>query len=130
MAQTDPSNLLVCGTNSFNPRCRTYTTEKVNTKKENLKLKTDKTKNDSVKESKEGEAKLGSEYNGVSQDPEEHEGKFRINHEFSGKGSCPHDPRHNSTAIFTGSLANCIFLYKSFIGKTAYIYFILVNKIL
>ena len=30
------------------------------------------------------------------------DGKFRISHEFNGKGSCPHDPRHNSTAIFTG----------------------------
>ncbi len=26
LAQTDRSNLLVCGTNSFNPKCRTYST--------------------------------------------------------------------------------------------------------
>ena len=110
MAQTDPSNLLVCGTNSFNPRCRTYTTEKVTTKKENLKLKTENTKNDSAKTSKDGDPTLDSGYINESQDPEEHEGKFRINHEFAGKGSCPHDPRHNSTAIFTGNLANGIFL--------------------
>ena len=25
-----------------------------------------------------------------------------VDEEFSGKGFCPYDPRHNSTAIFTG----------------------------
>ena len=110
MAQPDPSNLLVCGTNSFNPRCRTYTTEKVKTKQENSELKTEKTKKNLAKESKDAPSTLGLEYNKESQAPEDHEeGKFRINHEFSGKGSCPHDPRHNSTAIFTGNLHTPIF---------------------
>ena len=50
------------------------------------------------------ESKLNPSYDNELQDGEEDDGKFRINHEFSGKGSCPHDPRHNSTAIFTGML--------------------------
>ncbi len=28
--------------------------------------------------------------------------RFQVKHEFSGKGFCPYEPRHNSTAIFTG----------------------------
>ena len=28
--------------------------------------------------------------------------EYWMHHEFSGKGYCPHDPKHNSTAIFTG----------------------------
>ena len=106
MAQTDPSNLLVCGTNSFNPRCRTYTTKKVNKKIEDVKSKTDTTKKGSSKSAKTTETSKSSVgYNSEPQDPEEYEeGKFRINHEFSGKGSCPHDPSHNSTAIFTGTI--------------------------
>ena len=31
-------------------------------------------------------------------------GDVVVEEEFSGKGFCPHDPRHNSTAIFTGIL--------------------------
>jgi semaphorin 6 len=64
LAQTDPSNLLVCGTNSFNPKCRTYS---------------------SIDEKEENEKE-----------------EFKVKHEFSGKGFCPYDPKHNSTAIFTG----------------------------
>ena len=31
-------------------------------------------------------------------------GQLKVEKEFSGKGFCPYDPRHNSTAIFTGKL--------------------------
>ena len=29
-------------------------------------------------------------------------GQLKVDKEFSGKGFCPYDPRHNSTAIFAG----------------------------
>ena len=110
MAQTDPSNLLVCGTNSFNPRCRTYTSKKINKKAQNLTSKSATTKAESSKGSKTTELKENLAYNNEQQDSEE-EGKFRMNHEFSGKGSCPHDPSHNSTAIFTGNLLQSIWYF-------------------
>jgi len=56
LAKTEEGQLLVCGTNSYNPRCRYY--------KENDK------------------------------------GLYDVEREFSGKGYCPYDPRHNSTSIF------------------------------
>ena len=111
MAQTDPSNLLVCGTNSFSPKCRTYTTKKVTNKIEDVKSKTDSTKKGSSESAKTTESTSSVGYNSEPQDSNEYEeGKFRINHEFSGKGSCPHDPRHNSTAIFTGTFQNIYLL--------------------
>ena len=100
---------MVCGTNSFNPRCRTYTSKKINKQTENLTSKTETTKTESSKGSKTTELKSNLGYNSEPQESEE-DGKFRMNHEFSGKGSCPHDPQHNSTAIFTGTLLN-LFLY-------------------
>ncbi len=76
LAQTDPTNLLVCGTNSFNPKCRTYSA---------------------------AAAAAGNEVGEEEEEEEEDGGAlFRPRHEFSGKGFCPYDPRHNSTAIFTG----------------------------
>ena len=68
LAQTDPHNLLVCGTNSFNPKCRTYSTID------------------------------GKDVSDTAGD----DGSFKMQHEFSGRGFCPYDPKHNSTAIFTG----------------------------
>ena len=59
LAKTEEGQLLVCGTNSYNPRCRYY--------KENDK------------------------------------GLYDVEREFSGKGYCPYDPRHNSTSIFAGT---------------------------
>jgi hypothetical protein len=82
LAVTGSSNLLVCGTNSFNPKCRTYTTTSTITTTDNS-TKTDKTSKTSKSISIEHE-------------------EYRMHHEFSGKGYCPHDPKHNSTAIFTG----------------------------
>jgi len=70
LAQTDPHNLLVCGTNSFNPKCRTYST-------------------------------IDGKSKDVSESAED-DGSFKMQHEFSGRGFCPYDPKHNSTAIFTG----------------------------
>ena len=58
LANTDDGQLLVCGTNSYNPRCRYY-------------LRSEST------------------------------GEMNVTREFSGKGYCPYDPRHNSTSIFT-----------------------------
>ena len=100
----------MCGTNSFNPRCRTYTTEKANNKEDQSKLKTGATAKDGKAIT---ESKLDPAYNNELQDGEEDDGKFRINHEFSGKGSCPHDPRHNSTAIFTGMLFPSMWPYSN-----------------
>ena len=71
LAQTDPHNLLVCGTNSFNPKCRTYST-------------------------------IGGKSKDVSDAEAEEDSSFKMQHEFSGRGFCPYDPKHNSTAIFTG----------------------------
>jgi hypothetical protein len=104
---------LVCGTNSFNPRCRTYTSKKINKQTENLTSKTETTKTESSKGSKTTELKSNLGYNSEPQESEE-DGKFRMNHEFSGKGSCPHDPQHNSTAIFTGTLLNLIVYLKMY----------------
>ena len=70
LAQTDPHNLLVCGTNSFNPKCRTYST-------------------------------IGGNSKEVAA-AETEDSSFKMQHEFSGRGFCPYDPKHNSTAIFTG----------------------------
>jgi len=76
LAAPDKSSLLVCGTNSFKPKCRTYTTirEKITT----------------VNKTTTAQPTLIDD------------GILRLKHEFSGTGSCPLDPRHNSTAIFTG----------------------------
>ena len=82
LAVTGSSNLLVCGTNSFNPKCRTYTTSST--------ITTTVSGNSTAKTTKTPKT--------ITVDHEE----YRLHHEFSGKGYCPHDPRHNSTAIFTG----------------------------
>ena len=85
LAQTDTKHLLVCGTNSYKPKCRTYTT---------LKPKTAATKVNPG--SKVAKASLGP-----VEDQEELP-YFQMKHEYSGLGICPHDPRHNSTAIYAG----------------------------
>lgn len=72
LAKTDTHSLLVCGTNSFKPKCRTYSS---------IREETDNSTNTT---------KLIDD------------GILRLKHEFSGIGSCPLDPKHNSTAIFTG----------------------------
>eukprot|EP00095_Tigriopus_kingsejongensis_P005690 maker-scaffold158_size296719-snap-gene-1.21 protein:Tk05690 transcript:maker-scaffold158_size296719-snap-gene-1.21-mRNA-1 annotation:"hypothetical protein DAPPUDRAFT_328717" len=56
LAPTSSQTLLVCGTNSFNPKCRKYSL-------------------------------LGHD-------------DYEVTYEYSGKGFCPHDPKHNSTATF------------------------------
>ena len=53
--------LLVCGTNAYNPMCRQYLTDASN-------------END----------------------------RSQVQKEFSGRGFCPYDPRHNSTSIYAG----------------------------
>ena len=58
LAKVDSEELLVCGTNAYNPRCRNYSRN-----------------NGSV---------------------------YEVTKEYSGKGYCPYDPRHNSTSIYTG----------------------------
>jgi len=57
LAKVDSEELLVCGTNAYNPRCRNYSRN-----------------NGSV---------------------------YEVTKEYSGKGYCPYDPRHNSTSIYT-----------------------------
>ena len=57
LANVNDGELLVCGTNSYNPRCRNYVRSNVT-------------------------------------------GEMKVAREFSGKGYCPYDPRHNSTSIF------------------------------
>ena len=58
LAVVDTDELLVCGTNAYNPLCRNYSRN-----------------NGSV---------------------------YEVTKEYSGKGYCPYDPRHNSTSIYTG----------------------------
>ena len=58
LAVADTDELLVCGTNAYNPLCRNYSRN-----------------NGSV---------------------------YEVTKEYSGKGYCPYDPRHNSTSIYTG----------------------------
>jgi len=72
LAKTDTHSLLVCGTNSFKPKCRTYSSirEEVN--------------------------------NATNATNIIDTGVLELKHEFSGKAICPPDPKHNSTAIFTG----------------------------
>jgi hypothetical protein len=36
-------------------------------------------------------------------------GVYEVEKEFSGKGYCPYNPRHNSTSIFTGKRSLPIF---------------------
>lgn len=57
LANVNDGELLVCGTNSYNPRCRSYVRSNVT-------------------------------------------GEMKVTRDFSGKGYCPYDPRHNSTSIF------------------------------
>ena len=57
--------LLVCGTNAYNPMCRHYLTD-------------------------------------VSNGKDDRSGQ--VQKEFSGRGFCPYDPRHNSTSIYAGEL--------------------------
>jgi len=83
LAQTDTKHLLVCGTNSYKPKCRTYTT---------LKPKTATKVNPGSKV-----AKVPASLGPVE---EEELPYFQMKHEYSGLGICPHDPRHNSTAIY------------------------------
>jgi len=59
LARVGEEELLVCGTNSYNPRCRNYARSNAT-------------------------------------------GAYQVTREFSGKGYCPYDPRHNSTSIFAG----------------------------
>ena len=58
LAKVDEDELLICGTNAYNPRCRNYARN-----------------NQSV---------------------------YEVIKDFSGKGYCPYDPRHNSTSIYAG----------------------------
>lgn len=67
LAKADEDELLVCGTNAYNPRCRNYA----------------RRNNQTV---------------------------YEVTREFSGKGYCPYDPRHNSTAIYAGKRHNWEFL--------------------
>jgi len=101
LAQTDTSSLLVCGTNSFKPKCRTYTTiretpqiDEKNNKNSTTQSKagTDGSKNQTQK------VQATTTMRPLLID----DGVLRLKHEFSGTGICPLDPSHNSTAIFTG----------------------------
>ena len=90
LAQPDRQTLLVCGTNSFKPKCRTYTTvrEVLNTPNNNTTNPT--TTTNSTSTTTTIKPKLIDD------------GILRMKHEFSGRGLCPLDPKHNSTAIYTG----------------------------
>jgi len=92
LAQTDTRNLLVCGTNSYKPKCRTYTTLPEITNDASSKKASNGNKAAKAVDVAKAELK----------DDDEEEGGpfFQMKHEFSGTGICPHDPRHNSTAIF------------------------------
>ena len=57
LVKPSPDQLLVCGTNAYNPMCRQYLIQ--------------------------GSAE-------------------QLEKEFSGRGFCPYDPRHNSTFIYAG----------------------------
>ena len=94
LAATDTSSLLVCGTNSFKPKCRTYTTIREETPK--IENKNQKSQNKS-RQNATITAKTTTAQPTLIDD-----GILRLKHEFSGTGICPLDPRHNSTAIFTG----------------------------
>ena len=61
LAKTRERQLLVCGTNAYNPKCRYYS---------------------------------------------HNETHSTVDREFSGKGFCPYDPRHNSTFIYAGKFLN------------------------
>lgn len=106
LAQTDTSSLLVCGTNSFKPRCRTYTTIRETPQvsaddKKNNKNSNQTSKATTVSEgSKKGTVRPRTT---TTMQPQLiDDGILRLKHEFSGTGICPLDPSHNSTAIFTG----------------------------
>ena len=58
--------LLVCGTNAYNPMCRHYLTD-------------------------------------VSTNNNKKNDRSLVQKEFSGRGFCPYDPRHNSTSIYAGT---------------------------
>ena len=58
LAKQSNESLLVCGTNSYNPRCRSYLMNEA--------------------------------------------GTYEVAREYSGRGYCPYDPRHNSTFMYTG----------------------------
>ena len=74
--------MLVCGTNSYKPMCRTYTS-----------LPLTKPTRAPSKVTRSAPAEMDEMH------------FFRMQHEFSGLGICPHDPRHNSTAIFAGKIS-------------------------
>ena len=93
MAQTDTKHLLVCGTNSYKPMCRTYTSLPLTPPKQQPKLP------------------VVTKKVTRSADDEDEAPFFRMQHEFSGLGICPHDPRHNSTAIFAGRADFIISIY-------------------
>ncbi len=83
----------MCGTNAYNPRCRKYTSggEKevrkkvilganmVNIIKSNFQVSLDEEGQDGIADGD------------------------KVDEEFSGRGFCPYDPRHNSTSLYTGS---------------------------
>jgi len=101
LAQTDTSSLLVCGTNSFKPKCRTYTTirETPQIDEKNNKNSTTQSKAGGADGSKNQTQKVQAT---TMQPLLIDDGVLRLKHEFSGTGICPLDPSHNSTAIFTG----------------------------
>ena len=94
LAQTDSQSLLVCGTNSFKPKCRTYTTVRE-------VLKTPNHNNNKTASSDNNTT--SATVTTTSQPQLIDDGILRKKHEFDGTGVCPLDPRHNSTAIFSGN---------------------------
>ena len=111
LAQTDSQSLLVCGTNSFKPKCRTYTTVREVLKTPNntdgagtSNSKSSSTTTTILKTSNSTNSASTTTTTETSTPELIDDGILRMKHEFSGRGVCPLDPRHNSTAIYTGML--------------------------
>ena len=106
LAQPDSQTLLVCGTNSFKPKCRTYTTVREVLKTPNNTDGGAGTSNSKISSSTTTTMKQGTSNltTSTTSTPVEliDDGILRMKHEFTGRGICPLDPRHNSTAIYTG----------------------------
>ena len=104
LAKTDARSLLVCGTNSFKPKCRTYTTLR-ETPKSNV--------NGGVTTNETDVAAAVAVTTTMQPQLIEDDGILRWENETSGTGICPLDPRHNSTAIFTGDFHETIFSFSN-----------------
>ena len=103
LAQPDSQTLLVCGTNSFKPKCRTYTTVREVLRTPNNTDGGPSTSNSKISTTTTTTVTNLTNPTTTTSTPELiDDGILRMKHEFTGRGICPLDPRHNSTAIYTG----------------------------